>query len=103
VGALTETLQEKGSELMADRTKTSSTGKIDRRTVLRGVGVTMCLPWLESLSVFAATPGGAAFPKRFAVFFMGNGINENHWGGDQARRVRRRDNPVEGSVDMRRR
>jgi uncharacterized protein DUF1552 len=59
---------------------------VNRRTVLRGVGVTMCLPWLDSLSAFAATPPGgkvgAAFPKRFAVLFMGNGVNENHWGAD---------------------
>ena len=54
--------------------------KVDRRTVLRGAGVTMCLPWLESLSAFAATPSGSAFPKRFAVLFMGNGVNEDHWG-----------------------
>src|SRR5216684_4277191 len=55
----------------------------DRRTVLRGVGVTMCLPWLDSLSAFAAaTPSSAAFPKRFAVLFMGNGVNENHWGAE---------------------
>ena len=56
--------------------------KVDRRTVLRGVGVTMCLPWLESLSAFAATPSSSAFPKRFAVLFMGNGVNENHWGAE---------------------
>lgn len=46
-----------------------------RRAFLRGVGVTMALPWLESVPVWgAATP-----PKRFAVMFMGNGINGNHW------------------------
>ena len=56
--------------------------KVDRRTVLRGAGVTMCLPWLESLSAFAATPSGSAFPKRFAVLFMGNGVNEDHWGAE---------------------
>jgi hypothetical protein len=53
---------------------------ISRRTLLRGAGVTMALPWMESLSpltVGAAAP--AAFPKRFAVLFMGNGINGNHW------------------------
>jgi Protein of unknown function (DUF1552) len=53
--------------------------KLTRRTVLRGAGVTMALPWLESLSAFAATPSNT-FPKRFAVLFMGNGVNENHWG-----------------------
>jgi hypothetical protein len=54
-----------------------------RRAFLRGVGVTMALPWLESLPVFGAAPAvsgeAGAFPKRFAVVFMGNGINGNHW------------------------
>jgi hypothetical protein len=61
--------------------------RIPRRTFLRGVGVTMALPWLESLSGWATTSGDAAgttagqkFPKRFAVLFMGNGINPDHWG-----------------------
>ena len=47
---------------------------ISRRTVLRGAGVAMALPWLESLSAL-----GRTFPKRFVVLFMGNGINGNHW------------------------
>jgi hypothetical protein len=38
----------------------------------------MALPWLESLPAFgAAAP--EAHPKRFAVLFMGNGVNEDHW------------------------
>ena len=56
---------------------------ISRRTVLRGAGVTMALPWLESLPCFAEpTTSAAAFPKRFAVVFMGNGVNEDHWGAE---------------------
>jgi hypothetical protein len=56
------------------RTRTKD---ISRRAVLRGAGVTMALPWLGSLSAFGeATP---TFPKRFAVLFMGNGVNEEHW------------------------
>lgn len=51
---------------------------ISRRTVLRGVGVTMALPLLESLPCFANTPA-VTYPKRFGVLFMGNGINEQHW------------------------
>jgi hypothetical protein len=47
---------------------------ISRRTVLRGAGVAMALPCLESLPAW-----GNTFPKRFAVLFMGNGINGNHW------------------------
>jgi len=52
--------------------------RISRRAVLRGAGVAMSLPWLESLPGLADTPAGA-FPKRFAVLFMGNGVNEDHW------------------------
>jgi hypothetical protein len=44
-----------------------------RRAVLRGAGVALALPWLESVS------RAASFPRRFAVLFMGNGINGNHW------------------------
>jgi hypothetical protein len=44
-----------------------------RRAVLRGAGVALALPWLESLA------GAATFPRRFAVLFMGNGINGKHW------------------------
>ena len=52
--------------------------RISRRTVLRGVGVTMALPWLESLPVWTAAATGT-HPKRFAVLFMGNGISPEHW------------------------
>jgi hypothetical protein len=51
---------------------------ITRRTVLRGVGVTMALPLLESLPCFADT-ATITYPKRFGILFMGNGINEQHW------------------------
>jgi hypothetical protein len=56
---------------------------LSRRTVLRGVGVTMALPWLESIPAWGGTITQSGvpsnFPKRFAVLFMGNGINGNHW------------------------
>jgi hypothetical protein len=55
-----------------------STDLISRRTVLRGAGVTMALPLLQSLPCFAGEPN-VAFPKRFGVLFMGNGVNEAHW------------------------
>jgi Protein of unknown function (DUF1552) len=41
----------------------------------------MALPWLESFA-FADTASPAIPPKRFAVVFMGNGINENHWSAE---------------------
>src|SRR6476469_1834052 len=57
----------------------TTTKRISRRTVLRGAGCTMALPWLESLDVFAAEAPQSAFPKRFGVVFMGCGVNEDHW------------------------
>src|SRR3954452_12547664 len=66
---------------MPNRTK-MSVDPISRRTVLRGAGVAMALPWLESLPAFADTTSPAAFPKRLAVLFMGNGVNEDHWSSE---------------------
>ena len=45
-----------------------------RRTFLRGAGVTMGLPWLESMAATTAGP-----PQRFAVLFMGTGISPGRW------------------------
>jgi hypothetical protein len=54
--------------------------QVSRRTVLRAAGATVALPWLESLRVIAAESRRPdEFPQRFAVLFMGNGINGNHW------------------------
>ncbi|MFN9719442.1 MAG: DUF1552 domain-containing protein [Planctomycetota bacterium] len=62
---------------------------VKRRTFLLGTGVTMALPWMESVASFgdetvSETP---LLPKRFATLFMGNGINGRHWwakgAGDQ--------------------
>ena len=54
-----------------------------RRRFLRGVGVTMALPWLESVPVWGSAPvaGGepAPCPKRFAALFMGCGVNPTQW------------------------
>jgi hypothetical protein len=62
--------------------------KLSRRTVLKGVGVTMALPWLESIPFFASESASgtsaAAAPKRFAVLFMGNGISPPYWGAKGA-------------------
>jgi len=47
---------------------------LNRRTFLRGVGVTMALPWLESLARAAEGP-----PVRLAVLFSGNGFHSREW------------------------
>jgi hypothetical protein len=55
-----------------------------RRTFLRGVGVTMALPWLESLRVGGdvsapATQRDSQPPLRLAVLFAGNGFHRGEW------------------------
>src|SRR5579884_996924 len=55
---------------------------ISRRTVLRGLGCAVGLPWLESLHALADAPTPGAFPKRFGVVFLGNGINDDHWSAE---------------------
>lgn len=44
---------------------------LDRRTFLRGAGLSLALPWLEAMS-HAQAP--TARPKRFCAFFFGNGV-----------------------------
>lgn len=63
--------------------KSFASYQFSRRTFLRGLGVTMALPWLESRSVWgdvaaAATPGADA-PVRLAVLFAGNGFHTKEW------------------------
>jgi Protein of unknown function (DUF1552) len=51
-----------------------------RRTFLRGAGVSMALPWLESLSVWGNTTHAASTaPVRLAVLFSGNGFHSKEW------------------------
>jgi len=56
---------------------------LSRRIFLRGAGVTMALPWLESLAGFGVSSASAATtaapPQRFAVLFMGTGISPGRW------------------------
>src|SRR5437762_2977830 len=52
--------------------------KLTRRTVLKAVGATVALPWLESTPAFADAPAKKA-PQRFACLFIGDGISPPHW------------------------
>src|SRR6478672_350742 len=57
--------------------------KFSRRTMLRGIGVSMALPWLESLNVWGDVAKGSAVaseaPVRLAVLFAGNGFHSKEW------------------------
>ena len=61
-----------------------STHHFNRRAFLRGVGVSMALPWLESRTVWGDTPPAGVKPAseapvRLAVLFSGNGFHSREW------------------------
>jgi hypothetical protein len=57
--------------------------RCSRRAFLRGAGVVMALPWLESLPAWGDEPRPAgepgAAPVRLAVLFAGNGFHSKEW------------------------
>jgi len=53
-----------------------------RRHFLRGMGVALALPWMESLPAFGATLNAAKAatpPLRFGIVFFSNGVEPIHW------------------------
>ena len=54
-----------------------------RRRMLRGLGVTMALPWLESKTVWGDEPkarqSGSQAPARMAILFSGCGFHSGEW------------------------
>src|ERR1043166_9036088 len=69
---------------MIDHDFPMSTHQFSRRAFLRGIGVTMALPWMESLNVWGDTPPAGVRPAseapvRLAVIFSGNGFHSREW------------------------
>ena len=55
---------------------------LSRRTFLRGLGVSMALPWMESLPAWSAESPkrrNSEPPVRFACLFSGNGFQGGQW------------------------
>jgi hypothetical protein len=54
---------------------------LSRRTLLRGVGVGLGLPWLEAMvpAVSKAATATSPDPVRMAVLYMANGVNISMW------------------------
>ena len=57
--------------------------QFSRRTFLRGVGVTMALPWMESMRVWGdeskSSTAASEAPIRLCVTFSGNGFHSREW------------------------
>jgi hypothetical protein len=51
----------------------------NRRHFLRGAGVALALPWLESLPLKGAATAGSKPPLRFACLYFSNGVEPEHW------------------------
>ena len=60
-----------------------STHRFSRRAFLRGTGVFMALPWLESFNVWGDEPRtnkpASDAPVRLCVTFSGNGFHSKEW------------------------
>jgi hypothetical protein len=60
-----------------------TTHQFSRRTMLRGLGVSVALPWMESLKVWGdETKGkepGSQAPTRMAILFSGCGYHRTEW------------------------
>jgi len=57
--------------------------QFSRRTMLRGLGVSMALPWMESRGVWGDEPVGGSpsneAPTRMAILFSGCGYHSHEW------------------------
>ncbi len=59
-----------------------SSKPVTRRTILRGAGVALSLPWLESVAAGEPVKGGdrlSAPPLRLACLFVPNGVRPDYW------------------------
>jgi len=63
--------------------RTSSKHQFSRRRWLRGLGVSIALPWMESPPVWGdearTTRSASEAPVRLAVLFAGNGLHSREW------------------------
>jgi len=52
---------------------------LTRRTFLKGAGVSVALPWMESLRAWGQDAAKNEAPVRLAVLFAGNGFHRTEW------------------------
>src|SRR5687767_4165689 len=61
----------------------SMTQSLSRRTVLRGLGTVLALPWLEAMGTMTSWAAGAAprrtAPNRMAFVYVPNGKDMANW------------------------
>ena len=52
---------------------------LSRRTLLKGAGAALALPWLEAMDPGTLRASEAPRPKRLGILFMPNGVREDQW------------------------
>ncbi|MEM9673669.1 MAG: DUF1552 domain-containing protein [Bacteroidota bacterium] len=58
----------------------SKSWQISRRRMLKGLGATIALPWLEAMGSSSFTKTlSSSYPTRSAFFFMPNGVHPEQW------------------------
>ncbi len=59
--------------------------QLSRRTVLRGLGACLAIPYLEAMNGWTAfgAPAVAASPKRLAYFYVPNGVHMQDWSPEE--------------------
>lgn len=59
----------------------NSDRNLSRRVLLKGLGFSVALPWLEAAHLWGGefSPAGARSPQRFACMFIGDGISPPLW------------------------
>ena len=70
---------------------------LTRRTLLRGAGAAVGLPWMEAM---AAGKGTAKPPVRMAAMYMPNGVREDMWTPEGAQRDFRLSPTLEPLADL---
>ena len=76
--------------------------RLSRRTLLRGTGAALALPWLETMGTAApakALGGLSEPPLRMAFMFLPNGVRPDHWtpaGDDETYEITPHLKPLEG-------
>ena len=71
---------------MKTRIQFNFQNKLDRRTVLRGAGVTMAMPWLSAMSNAFASDAVQQAPQRFVSMTLGLGLHSENLNPQQSGR-----------------
>jgi hypothetical protein len=83
------------------RPRRNTAPRLSRRSALRGLGVSIALPWMESLAARADAPAPAEPPLRLAVLFSGNGFHSREWWAEGEGRQLRVGRVLEPLADFR--